>query len=252
MKKFLLAAAILAVASINSFGAACSNTTLNLLAGVSCTVGNVDQWTLSNLGIIGTPTTTYFAAVITSADLQVTFTNLGTNGFSVSFSDAPGGLDFFTLSNPAGSGTDQAVAWRNQIRVVGTAGAASSIVEINQSAAGFFGDGSLTVNKRHHDGAGNFVNLAAAVCQGCVNPTSSQSMFAAFGNTFYVNDVIDFNATNGLGGTATSGLTSYTNSFYAEAPVVIDVLVNGVPEPMTFVLMGAGLVGIAALRRRKR
>ena len=41
-----------------------------------------------------------------------------------------------------------------------------------------------------------------------------------------------------------SSLTSYTNSFYGSNPT------GQVPEPMTFVLMGAGLVGIAALRRR--
>jgi hypothetical protein len=49
-------------------------------------------------------------------------------------------------------------------------------------------------------------------------------------------------ANQGLGGTAS--ITSYTNSFYA-APVQ-----TGIPEPMSFVLMGAGLVGIAVLRRR--
>ena len=42
-----------------------------------------------------------------------------------------------------------------------------------------------------------------------------------------------------------SSLTSYTNTFYGPNPTV-----PGIPEPMTFVLMGAGLVGIAALRRR--
>lgn len=245
MKKILLATAFFAVASLNSFGAACSNTTLDLLAGVSCTIGSSDQWTLSNFDILGPVSVTNYSAALTTSDLQVTFANLGTNGFSVSFSDAAGGLDFFTLSNPAGSGSDQASQWRNRIFVAGTAGAASSIIEINQSAQGFFGDASLTINKRHHNSDRQFVNLAAAVCQGCVSATSSASMYAAFGNDFSVNDVINFNATNLLGGTTTSGLTSYTNSFYAEAPQ------GDVPEPMTFVLMGAGLVGIAALRRRK-
>ena len=243
MKKILLAAAILAVASLNSFGAACSNTTLNLLVGVSCTVGNVNQWTLSNFGILGTPTLTNYGAALTASDLQVTFANLGTNGFSVSYSDAANGLNFFNVSNPAGSASDQAAEWRNQIRVDGTAGALSSIVEINQSAQGFYGDASLTIIKRAHDGAGVFTQ-AAAVCQGCGAPTSSASIFGVFGNALYANDVINFNA---LGGTAlNSGLTSYTNSFYAAAPQ------GGIPEPMTFVLMGAGLVGIAVLRRRKR
>jgi hypothetical protein len=45
---------------------------------------------------------------------------------------------------------------------------------------------------------------------------------------------------NGTGST----LSSYTNIFYGQTPQ------TGVPEPMSFVLMGAGLVGIAALRRR--
>ena len=41
-----------------------------------------------------------------------------------------------------------------------------------------------------------------------------------------------------------SSLTSYTNTFFGANPT------GQIPEPMTFVLMGAGLVGIAALRRR--
>jgi hypothetical protein len=47
------------------------------------------------------------------------------------------------------------------------------------------------------------------------------------------------------GNNGTSSLTSYRNYFYAADPQ------TGIPEPMTFVLMGAGLVGVAALRRRK-
>ena len=52
----------------------------------------------------------------------------------------------------------------------------------------------------------------------------------------------NFQIQAGINGT--SSLTSYTNTFFAADPRVI------IPEPMTFVLMGAGLVGIAALRRR--
>ena len=61
-----------------------------------------------------------------------------------------------------------------------------------------------------------------------------------------VNDRVVFESkTITLGNIVRSGsITSYTNTFYAAES-------SEIPEPMTFVLMGAGLVGIAALRRRK-
>ena len=53
----------------------------------------------------------------------------------------------------------------------------------------------------------------------------------------------DFAIRGGVNGV--SSLLSYTNTFYAADPASI-------PEPATFVLMGAGLAGMAALRRRNR
>jgi hypothetical protein len=64
------------------------------------------------------------------------------------------------------------------------------------------------------------------------NATTSGS----FGGGLSVNDRIFFDAAGRSGGT----ITSYTNTFTT----------NNIPEPMSFLLMGAGLVGIAALRRR--
>ena len=74
MKKHILAAAIFAVASINSFGAACASGTLASLMGTSCTVGLTDQWLLSNFGMFGTPNSVnYGGAVQTDANLIATF-----------------------------------------------------------------------------------------------------------------------------------------------------------------------------------
>lgn len=72
-----------------------------------------------------------------------------------------------------------------------------------------------------------------------IGGTHSGSTAPAFGAAapyeFYVKDTASLQA-NGLG---TVEMSMFTNSFSVQTP-----------EPMSFVLMGAGLVGIAALRRR--
>jgi len=246
MKKIIFAVAVLGIASLSSLSAApCNNGTLASLSalgiGVPCTVGATDQYNLSNFQMFDNALATNFPqGNIRPEDLFVTFATVG-NGFSISYSLAPGArAQYFTIENPAGTSLDQAIEWKNNVRIDGLGGAATSIQSISMTANGFFGDASLTLNKRVHDGSSQFIE-AAGVCQGCALPVSSVTITGNYGNAVIPNDVINFNALGAS--TLTSGLSSYTNTFQPGS--------GDIPEPMTFVLMGAGLVGIAALRRRK-
>jgi hypothetical protein len=196
------------------------------------------------------------ASVVPAAtDIIVTFaavvgngTNgaLGALGFSVTFSDNPNAPSTNNFFNAV---TGQSANWETFYTATDQGSGAADIKEVYHSVAGgaSTGNGQVTVAKN--------INLINGVP---VNPNLVANILTAFGmqsanpvgislasNTGLVGvvDTYAIQAANqGLGGTAS--ITSYTNSFYA-APVQ-----TGIPEPMSFVLMGAGLVGIAVLRRR--
>lgn len=261
MKKILLVAAIFAVASFNSFGASCSSlgsvagspTIAELATAGNCTVGASDQWTLDTWSL-AIPSQTGYAAAPVAADVKVNFANLtspgGGAGFSVTFSDSPTAGSFF---NAVSGTTNQTASWKSLFVITG----AAPIISVTSSVAGAqTGDvnnnGSIVLQKiiTSAADAGNPTITDGTITTACVTGVAcgtSQNPLALAGmggNTKTKLGVID-NYQMNSGNAGSSALTSYTNTFYAADPTQ-----TGVPEPMSFVLMGAGLVGIAALRRR--
>lgn len=231
MKKILLAAAVLAVASINSFAAACAGTgTLadySTAGSCTVTVGSYN-WTLTNFGIYDT-SNQGFSANISTADLQLTIAPVGSTGFSLTYSDSASAGNFFSLNN-------QDVQWRNNIWITG-----SSVIGISNSASVDGGDAYMAFKKviQNQDPAGVTLGTAEIIlATGGAGTYSVSGTNPPYGTNLSINDRIVFDAGNGRSGL----INSYTNTFYAAQ--------SEVPEPMTFVLMGVGLVGIAALRRR--
>ena len=248
MKKILFAAAFFAAASLNSFAvntcAVGSVTIASLATQGSCIIGANDQWVLSNWTVFLASAIGY-SGVPTSGDILATIANVGSNGFSVTYSDNSGTPNnFFTQLGPT-TVVGQAVDYGNGLWISDNAASAgdSNIVSINNFMTGTFGTANLTNRKLIQNQAAVGLGFAT-VCTGCAIPTTSTTVTGAFGNSLSINDRAYWDA----GGTAqnsTNGFTSYRNTFLAATAV------DGIPEPMTFVLMGAGLVGIAALRRRK-
>jgi hypothetical protein len=246
MKKILLVAAISAVASISSFGAACSNTTLNLLT--SCTVGASDQWTLDTWGFGsgGSQQTGYTAAPVLS-DIFVSFANLtsggGGAGFSVTFSDGTGGDNFFSATSGS---PNQTVSWKTIFVATGTAiNTVTSTVTGGTTTLG--NNGSVVLQKILTDAT---TPTNTTINDGTILTVSgfqSLNPLTIISGGAYTNMGVVDNYQISSGNAGSAALTSYTNTFFAADP---PPPTNGVPEPMTFVLMGAGLVGIAALRRR--
>jgi hypothetical protein len=241
MKKILLAAAFFAVASFNAFAVPCisSGTLAQFAANGACTVGATEQWQLSNFSVFAQDSIN-FGSNITANDLVLTLADVGSNGFSTTYSIANGSTNFMQV-NPTPAPA-QYVTWGNGIWITGLAGDTSDdIVSITNTLNGTFGGANVTLRKVVQSQAGGTLSVPTT-CYNCQNPLLTHTINQAYGDLLSVNDrpVLD---AGGAG--TTGGLTSYTNIYLAAEQT------GGIPEPMTFVLMGAGLVGIAALRRRK-
>ena len=250
MKKVLLAAAFCAIASLNSFGApTCINGTIASLSG-TCSVG---AWTLSSFSLANTGGFGY-AGTVNTGDIFVSFNNTlvsggGAAGFSVSFSDGATAPNYFNANS---AGVSQSQNWRSMF-VIENGPAIQTINNSWQNAnvtnpQPGTSNGSISVNKAIFNASvtpqKDMADVVLLAVPGLLIPgTGSADVAISTPNTITRLAVEDnFQIQAGVNGV--SSLASYTNSFYGAPPT------GQVPEPMTFVLMGAGLVGIAALRRR--
>jgi len=253
MKKILLAAAFSAFASFNAFGTACTALNGSTVAQVQADITangfcTINGWSLSTFGV-GQSTQTGYTAAATTNDLLVNFNVLvsggGGAGFSVTFSD-----NGATGDNYMNALTGQPNDTANFVSffVIESGPAVQTIVSEVTGASVTPGgnNGSIQLQKIITDASqvsnptiidGTILTTALA------QSTNPLNLWTNSGNAITRLGVVDnFQINSGNSGAAT--LSSYTNSFYAADPQ------TGVPEPMTFVLMGAGLVGVAVLRRR--
>lgn len=201
------------------------------------------SWDISNF-YLSQVSQNGFGRVPTYADIFVSFATVGSNGFSLTYSAAQGS-PFFSWSN-------NDVTWMNGVWVSAN-NAASNIVSISHTSV-FPGTGTnnayVSIEKeiQNRDSSVIHPSLTLAYPFGSGSGTGDTVSTSNPFNVGFVsvNDRVVFESkTITLGNVVRSGsITSYTNTFYAAES-------NEIPEPMTFVLMGAGLVGIAALRRRK-
>jgi hypothetical protein len=247
MKKTLFAAAVMAAASINAFGIACNDgaingQSLNLYAttnGGACTIGNGGTlWNISNFAVFNNTANGINIADMQASTLNATFNEIGANGFSVTYT-TPGNTLFTYAPTPTPA---QANSWANGMWISGLQGSSvtDDIIGIGAAYGGGTGNVNFSFRKVIQTQQGGPVDSSLLVSYGTPNPTNFQQINGNYGSALSVNDRVVFDS----GGTNGGSISSYTNYFYGDTPQ------TGVPEPMSFVLMGAGLVGIAALRRR--
>ncbi len=247
MKKILLAAAVCALASINSFGApACVD---GVLTGVAtpCTVTNGSYaWDLSNIGVFDVSSNGFVPGATTTSvasALTVSFATQGSTGFSITY----------TVGSPYNTWDNQDVNWLSGAWVT-AANVDSNVVRIGLgNVYGVAGNNAyMGFEKEIQDQSANTVHTSLNLSYPNGGSAFSGSDYIQTTNAFSapnlsINDRLVFDAKD-IGAPTNlarqGSVVSYTNYFYAAEPQ------TGVPEPMTFVLMGAGLVGIAALRRR--
>jgi hypothetical protein len=244
MKKTLFAAAVMAAASISSFGAACSlNSPISINAFNStvgnCSIGNGGTlWNVSNLAVFNNTSNGINIADMTDSNLLVSFNEIGTNGFSVTYT-TPGNTLFTYAPTPTPA---QANSWANGMWVTGLQGASvtDDIIAIGAGYQGGTSNVNFTFRKVVQNQQGQPIDSSLFVSYGTPSADDYSQINGVYGSNLSVNDRVVFDS----GGTNGGSISSYTNYFYGDVPQ------TGVPEPMSFVLMGAGLVGIAALRRR--
>jgi len=257
MKKILLAA-LFAGASISGFGATCASmsglTMQDLNTAGGCTI---DSWSLGlwEFGLGGSSQTGYAGGNPALSDIAVSFqtglTNgAGAAGFSVTFSDAAG---LGSLSNYFTAQALGPITQSVNFKPIYTISGGPSIAQVFLSV-----DAADPKDATTGDGLFGIIKFL-------VDPTvspdpiiASNPINYAFGGAgsnpilIYNNQssaipllgVVDsYQIQSGTSGSAS--LTSFTNTFFVADPPTGDV-----PEPITFVLMGLGLVGVAALRRR--
>lgn len=229
MKKTLFAAAIFAAASVNSFGAACTTFNGSSLSSLSsCEIGNGGSlWTLSNFSVFANTLNGYLVPDMTAANLRVNFQEIA-NGFTVTYT-TPGGFTF---------NGSQANAWGNGMWItrIGAASPSNNITDVAASYVVGSGDLNFTFRKNIQDQLAAGLGTVLATFGSGTSNVNNATTSGSFGGSLSINDRVFFDAAGRAGGT----ITSYTNTFTT----------NNIPEPMSFLLMGAGLVGIAALRRR--
>lgn len=278
MKKTLLTMALVALASTSSFAAtlACNGTTtIAALVGNDCVISNNgNTWTLAGFlssGLGGaTPSVTQPDVAVTASMFTINvqqFNSGGQFGFSVTVAPVAGNLaaeSLFRLSNNRGTTLPNSLIssqFETQFRIIGNSGSAL-ITRIGTSLnnptlnLGTNDQGGATAAIQLDKFVGRLNNLNEVRLPQRVDLSSLPGTAMAFtsGSPFsnalianpgdlFVVDRFDGKGGNWINGNAT--VSGYTNYFLPAAPI------DPIPEPMTFALMGAGLVGLAVMRRRK-
>ena len=277
MKKSLLALCLLALGSLHLHAAAFCTGTVITIGG--CVIDNgPNSWTLSNFAFTGASPSGAAAGVnpngivfnVTPYAFPTPF-GFG-QGFKVVTSRTPG-TGLFTVSEsalPSVNSLFLETSFQISSGNVGTgllvnmglsidppAGAISSFYNAGIGGPGLGAPTRADVTK--------FVQRLNSISNNVAQ--IQQEMFASYQDipnsltNFYPPDsyfnnlliapnagalvVVDRLAMRAFREAGFASAASYTNYFAPAAPQ------NAIPEPMTFALMGAGLIGLAVLRRRK-
>ncbi len=277
MKKSLLAFSLMALGSlqlnaasscIGLFGATPTLSNYAGLGGTGCDITNgSNTWNLNTFGFSsGNPLFTNYLGqpAQTTSNFNVSFA-LNPVGFSGGFAVTitPTVANYFGFTAGATATGAQQFNMETTFRIAGNTGSAL-ITTIGGEINNPFASAPLTGVPNPAVTLQKFIQQLSSVgsqnvLQSILQPDTSSlpgsarvitpptafngALLAPGVGSLVVVDRLRLDGGNTIGNSAS--LSGYTNYFAPTAPS------QGVPEPMTFALMGAGLVGLAFLRRRK-
>lgn len=263
MKKKLLLLGAFALSTASLFGAPCTSglmSTLPVFTGSVCEITNgANTWSLNYFHQSQMPTGVL--AGVTPADIMVTF-NLVGNGFSVTYTPASG-LDWRAAASSIEPFTAQTGFLETNYRIYGNTGAArliryqtSAVLSsaYNEGTGTGFGAGPDVVLKTWVQDfvapdylVGSLTGAQTILTANNTTVPSSltsaappQTVVGGLANAYVIVNRLSLDSFSRPG--AIAAVSSFTNVFQPASDI---------PEPMTFALMGAGLIGIAVLRRRQ-
>ncbi len=260
MKKSLLAFGLLALGSLNLHAASCLDDTLANLAALGpagCTIENgSNTWTLS--GFTQSAPASGVLAGVTGSQLNIDFELWGL-GFTVTTSYSGG--NFQVVTNETGFvETNYRIGGNVGDALLTTFGASVNPGTYNEGTScaqcggppqvqlvkyvqGLDSLSQSQANWIQLELIANYVDLGNNSNNAFAPPLAlNPDLISPNVGTLVVVDKL--NLTGGARTGALGAAASFTNYFAPTAS-------NDIPEPMTFALMGAGLVGLAILRRRK-
>ena len=248
MRKYVLSAMLFAFSSIIATATPCAVGPVNLatMAG-SCTFGG---WTLGGFGLeipttafgyLGSPAANNFMVEVGAAPV---LSGYGA-GFAVSFTPAAGGPNFFNAS----SGNPNQASWFKTLFSI-EAGpiAAQSLISAEVATVSNGNNGLIVVQAATQDpsisGSPTFANGTVLTVSGfqSANPTALSGFIGNTLSQIDVSDAVQISA----GNSGSASINGFTNLFYLAAPPPSEV-----PEPMTFTMIGGGLIAVTLLRRRR-
>lgn len=247
MRKFILSAMAFAFCSIVSTAAPCAVGPVNLSTmTASCTFGG---WTLggfglevptSSFGYSSAPAASNFMVEVSAAPL---LSGYGP-GFAVSFTSAPGDPNFLNAS----SGNPNQTSWFKTLFSI-EAGPilAQSLLSADVATVSNGNNGMIVVQAATQDpalsGGPTFADGVVLTLSGqqSANPVTLNGFAGNTRSQIDVSNAIQISS----GSSGSASMNGFTNLFYLSEPPPSDV-----PEPMTFTLIGAGLVAMTLLRRR--
>lgn len=248
MRTFALSAMLFAIGSVVSPATPCALGPVNLAAMTgSCTFGG---WTLggfdlevpsSAFGYVGVPTASNFMVEIGAAPA---LSGYGA-GLAVTFTAAPAGTNFLTANS---GDPNQVSSFKTLFSIEAGPITAQSLISADVATVSNGTNGMIVVQAATGDpslsGNPTFANRTVLTVSNFQSQNPSE-LNGFLGNTrshISVSDSIQLSS----GNSGSASINGFTNLFYlAEPPTGSDV-----PEPMTFSLIGSGLIAVTLLRRR--
>ncbi|MFO0504324.1 MAG: PEP-CTERM sorting domain-containing protein [Acidobacteriota bacterium] len=257
MEKKLLLLGVLAISTTSLFGAPCTNGLMSTQPFLSvCEITNgANTWTLNYFH--QSQAATGSLAGTMGSDIRVTFALVG-NGFSVTYTPAVDGADW----RAPGLGSQTGFLETNY-RIYGSTGGArlsqyvtSAVLSqgYNEGTGTSFGAGpDVTLKTWVQDFTpidfltGSLTGTQTVLTANNTAPPATltsgappQTVVGGLTSAYVVVNRLNLDSFTRPG--AVAAVSSFTNIFQPASDI---------PEPMTFALMGAGLIGIAVLRRRQ-